>query len=149
VLGHEADDVKKTKTDEEEKKDETEDEMPSLEAQTEDVSNGKSEHTDDVESTNGKEATEDVIEPVRDIINICHHCIQCCSCLFVSGWTVVYRSHYNRPQFPPKVYFDGPNYRLQESHVASHVDLPSTLLLTGHAGRRLAASHDNYSTDCI
>jgi len=38
---------------------------------------------------------------------------QCCSCLFVSGRTVVYRIHYKRPQFPRKIDFGGPNYRLQ------------------------------------
>jgi len=42
---------------------------------------------------------------------------------------VVYRSHYKRPQFPPKVDFGGPDYRLQASHVASHVDWPSRTLL--------------------
>jgi len=59
---------------------------------------------------------------------------QCCSCLFVSGRTVVYRSHYKRPQFPPKVDFGGPNYRL--SHVASHVDWPSRTLLTVRPARQ-------------
>jgi len=52
------------------------------------------------------------------------------SCLFVSGRTVVYRNRYKRPQFPPKVDFGGPNYRLQASHDASHVDWPSMTLLT-------------------
>jgi len=51
---------------------------------------------------------------------------QCCSCLFVSGRTVVYRSHYIRPQFPPKIDFVGPNYRLQR--------LMLRLILTGPAG---------------
>jgi len=55
---------------------------------------------------------------------------QCCRCLFVSGRTVVYRSHYKRPQSPHKVDFGGPNYRLQASHVASHVDWPSRTMLT-------------------
>jgi len=79
---------------------------------------------------------------------------QCCSCLFVSGRTVVYRSHYKLPQFPPKVDFGGPNNRLQTSLVSSHVDWPSRTLLTVRparqdgVGRRLAASHDNYSTGC-
>jgi len=53
-------------------------------------------------------------------------CVQCCSCLFVSGRTVVYRSHYKRPQFLPKVEFGGPNYRLQR--------LMLRLMLTGLAG---------------
>jgi len=60
---------------------------------------------------------------------------QCCSCLFVSGRTVVYRSHYKRPQFPLKVDFGGPYYRLQASHVASHVDWPSKTLLTVRPAR--------------
>jgi len=55
---------------------------------------------------------------------------QCCrprpSCFFVSGRTVVYRSQYKRPQFPPKVDFGGPNYRLQR--------LMLRLMLTGPAG---------------
>jgi len=51
---------------------------------------------------------------------------QCCSCFFVSGRTVVYRSHYKRPQFPSKVDFGGPNYRLQR--------LMLRLKLTGPAG---------------
>jgi len=52
---------------------------------------------------------------------------QCCSWLFVAGRTVVYRSHYKRPQFPPKVDFGGPNYnRLQR--------LMLRLMLTGPAG---------------
>jgi len=55
---------------------------------------------------------------------------QCCSYLFVSGRTLVYLSHYKRPQFPPKVDFGGPNYRLKASHVASHIDWPSKTLLT-------------------
>jgi len=55
---------------------------------------------------------------------------QWCSCLFVSGRTVVYRSHYKRPEFPPKVDFGGPNYRLQASHVAYHVDWPRRTLFT-------------------
>jgi len=45
---------------------------------------------------------------------------------FVSGRTVVYRSHYKRPQFPPKIDFGGPNYRLQR--------LMLRLMLTGPAG---------------
>jgi len=60
---------------------------------------------------------------------------QCCSCLFVSGRTVVYRGHYKQPQFPPKVDFCGPNYRLQTSHDASHVDWPSRTLLTVRPAR--------------
>jgi len=28
---------------------------------------------------------------------------QCCSCLFASGRTVVYRSHFKQPQFPTKI----------------------------------------------
>jgi len=56
--------------------------------------------------------------------------MQCCSCLFVFDRTVVHRSQYKRPQFPPKVDFGSPNYRLQASHVASHVDWPSRTLLT-------------------
>jgi len=73
---------------------------------------------------------------------------QCCSCLFISSRTVIYRSHYKRPQFPPKVDFGGPNYRQQR--------LMLCLMLTGPAGlcrrldrpgrRRPAASHFNYST---
>jgi len=51
---------------------------------------------------------------------------QCCSRLFVSGRTVVYRSHYKRPQFTPKIDFGGLNYRLQ--HLMLH------LMLTGPAG---------------
>jgi len=43
---------------------------------------------------------------------------------------MVYRSNYKRPQFPPKVVFDSPNYRLHASHVASHVGWPSWTLLT-------------------
>jgi len=63
--------------------------------------------------------------------------MQCCSCcLFVSGRTVVYRSHYIRPQFPPKVDFGGLSYRLQASHVASHVDWPSSTLLTVRPARQ-------------
>jgi len=54
-----------------------------------------------------------------------HH-NQCCSCLFVSGRTVVYSSHYKRPQFPPKIDFGAPNYRLQR--------LMLRLMLTGPAG---------------
>jgi len=64
----------------------------------------------------------------KTFTEICRY-LQCCSCLFASGRTVVYRSHYTRPQFPPKVGFVGPNYRLQASHVASHVDWPSRTLL--------------------
>jgi len=81
------------------------------------------------------------------------HYWQCCSCLFVSGRTVVYRSRYKRPQFPPKVDFGGPNYnRLQASHVASHVDSPSRTLLTVRPARQDAVLpqdrtlHDKYST---
>jgi len=48
------------------------------------------------------------------------------SCLFVSGRTVVYRSHYKRPKFPPNIDFGGPNYRLQH--------LMLRLILTGPAG---------------
>jgi len=48
----------------------------------------------------------------------------------IFGRTVVYRSHYKRPQFPPKVDFGGPNNRLQASHVATHVDWHSRTLLT-------------------
>jgi len=66
---------------------------------------------------------------------VCQDCMQCCSCLFVSSRTVVYRSHYKRPQFPPRVDFGGPNYRLHASHVASHVDLPSRTLLTVRPAR--------------
>jgi len=54
---------------------------------------------------------------------------QCCSFLFVSVRTVVYRrlcSHFKRPQFPPKFDFGGPNYRLQR--------LMLRLMLTGPAG---------------
>jgi len=51
---------------------------------------------------------------------------ECCSCFFVFGRTVVYRSHYKRPQFAPKVDFGGPNYRLQRLLVR--------LMLTGPAG---------------
>jgi len=69
---------------------------------------------------------------------------QCCSCFFYSGRTVVYRNHYKRPQFSLKVYFGGRNYRLQASHVASHVDWPSRTLYRRHY--KPAASHDNYST---
>jgi len=61
---------------------------------------------------------------------------QCCSCFFVSGRTVVYRSYYKRPKFPPKVDFGGPNYRLQASHVASHVDWPNRTLLTARPARQ-------------
>jgi len=57
---------------------------------------------------------------------------QCCSYLFHSGRTVVYRSHYKRPQFPPKVDFGGPNYRL----LASHVDWPSRTMLTDRPARQ-------------
>jgi len=49
---------------------------------------------------------------------------------------VVYRSHFKRPQIPPKVDFGGPNYRLRESHVASHVDWPSRTLLTLRPARQ-------------
>jgi len=51
------------------------------------------------------------------LLHICKriHYKQGCSCPFVCGRTVVYRSHYKRPQFPPKVCFGGPNYRLQAS----------------------------------
>jgi len=55
-----------------------------------------------------------------------HLHIQCCSCLFVSGRTVVYRCHYKRPQFPPKVEVGGPTYRLQR--------LMLPLMLTSPAG---------------
>jgi len=61
---------------------------------------------------------------------------QCCSCLFVSGRTVVYRSQYKRPQFQPRVAFGGPNYRLQASHVVSQVDWPSRTLLTVRPARQ-------------
>jgi len=73
---------------------------------------------------------------------------QCCSCIFVSGRTLLY-SHNNCPQFPPKINFGGPSYRLQASHVAYHVDWPSKTLLMvrpGPAGHRPASSHDNYCT---
>jgi len=62
--------------------------------------------------------------------------LQCCSCLFVSGRTVVYRSHYKRPQFFPKVDIGGPHHRLQASHVASHVDWPRRTLLTVKPARQ-------------
>jgi len=39
---------------------------------------------------------------------------------------VVYRSHYKRPQFPPKIDFGGPNYRIQR--------LMLRVMLTGPAG---------------
>jgi len=74
---------------------------------------------------------------------------QCYSCLFVSGRTVAYRSHFIRPQFPPKVDFGAANSRLQASHLAFHVDWPSRTLLTvrpawqdGVLPRRMT----NYST---
>jgi len=50
---------------------------------------------------------------------------QCCSCLFFLCRTVVYRSHYKRPQFLPKIDFGGPNYRLHR--------LMLRLMLTGPA----------------
>jgi len=67
--------------------------------------------------------------------------------LFISGWTVVYKSHYKRPQFPPKVEFGGPystwdgiqrlNMRRDTaSHVASLVDWPSRTLLTVRPARQ-------------
>jgi len=40
------------------------------------------------------------------------------------------------PQFPPRVDFGGPNYRLQASHIASHVDWPSRTLLTVRLARQ-------------
>jgi len=49
---------------------------------------------------------------------------------------MVYRSNYKRPQFPPKVDFGGPNYRLHASHVASHVDWPSRTLLKVRPARQ-------------
>jgi len=61
---------------------------------------------------------------------------QCCSCLFFTGSTVVYRIHYIRPQFPPEVDFCGPNYRLQASHFVSHVDWPSRTLLMVRQARQ-------------
>jgi len=61
---------------------------------------------------------------------------QCCSCLFVSGRTVVYCSHYKRPQFLPKVDFGGPNYWLQTFHVVSHVDWPTRTMLTVRPARQ-------------
>jgi len=51
---------------------------------------------------------------------------QCCSCLFVSGRTVVYRGQYKRPQFPLKIDFGSPNYNLQR--------LLMRLILTSPAG---------------
>jgi len=41
-----------------------------------------------------------------------------------------------RPQFPPKIDFGGPNYRLQASHTASNVDWPSRTLLTVRQARQ-------------
>jgi len=68
----------------------------------------------------------------RLVVSQCSHCSS--GVFYVSGRTVVYRNHYKRPQFPPKVHFGGPNYRLQASHVASPVDWPSrTLLKVGPA----------------
>jgi len=46
--------------------------------------------------------------------------------VFFSGRTVVYRSHYKRPQLTPKIDFGGTNYRLQ--------CLMLRLMLTGRAG---------------
>jgi len=66
---------------------------------------------------------------ILDIVKALHDYnrpTQSCSCLFVSGRTVVYRSHYKRPQFPPKIDFGSPNYRLQR--------LRLRLRLTGPAG---------------
>jgi len=49
---------------------------------------------------------------------------------------VVSRSHYKQPQFPPKVDFSGTSYyKLQASHVASHVDWPSRTLQLKQPGR--------------
>jgi len=66
------------------------------------------------------------------------HSTQGCSCFFISGRTVVYKSHYKRPQFPLKVDFGGSNYRLEASHVASHVDWPSRTLLMVRPARQNA-----------
>jgi len=74
---------------------------------------------------------------------------QCCSCLFVSGRTVVYGSHYKRPQFPPKVDYGGPNYRLQASHVASHVDWPSRTLLMVRPARQDAVLLRHMTTTAL
>jgi len=77
------------------------------------------------------------LERLGNTIELLLYLKQCCSCLFVSGRTVVYRSHYKRPQFPPKVCFGDPNYnRLEASHVASHVDWPSRTLLTVRPARQ-------------
>jgi len=71
-------------------------------------------------------------EPLRSCrpwpcrLNVDNEPTQCCSCLFVSGRTVVYRSYYKRPQFSPKIDFGGPNYRLQR--------LMLRLMWTGPAG---------------
>jgi len=43
-------------------------------------------------------------------INLVLNNTQCCSCLFISGRTVVYWGQYKQPQFPPKIDFSGPNY---------------------------------------
>jgi len=50
--------------------------------------------------------------------------------LFLAGlWFT--GANINGPNFHPKFAFGGPNYSLQASHVASHVDRPSRTLLTG------------------
>jgi len=55
-------------------------------------------------------------------------------------------------QEPLKVDFGGRNYRIQASHVASHVDSPSRTLLTVRPARqdgvRPAALLDNYVQHC-
>jgi len=61
--------------------------------------------------------------------------IQCCSCLFVSGRTVIYRSYYKRPQFPPKIDFGGPNYKLQRLLLRLMLTGPARLLTVRPAGR--------------
>jgi len=52
----------------------------------------------------------------------------CCSCLFVSGRTVVYRSQYKRPKYPPKITYGGPNYMYRLKR------LMLRLMFTGLAG---------------
>jgi len=65
---------------------------------------------------------------------------QCCSCLFVHGRTVVYRSHYKPPQFPPKIDFGGLNYSLQR--------LMLRLMLTGPAGLYWGLDRPNRTPSC-
>jgi len=58
-------------------------------------------------------------------------------------------SNYKRPQFPPKVDIGSPNYRLQASHVASHVDWPSRILLTVRPARQDAVLPHRMTTTAL